>query len=404
MARRRVAGYLAAGAVGALAGGGLGAAVASSTVVPAQAAGPALSDVGTRTIPFNGPHQAGIADPARPQAHGWLAAFDLAERADRAALVALLRGWTAAAEALTAGRPVGAGDDPVVAGVGPSALTITLGFGGSLFGRAGVPITARPAGLAPLPAFGAEQLDPARSDGDLGLIVAGDDPIVVAHASRVLTRLAIGTARLRWQMSGFNAARGTSADAATTRNLMGQLDGTNNPRPVDPDFAARVFVPDDDPASWLRGGSYVVVRRIRMLLDAWDQLNPHAQELVIGRRRDTGAPLTGGDERAAADFGARTPSGALVIPESAHMRLAAPAFNRGAAMLRRGFSYVDGSESGLLFVAWQADPRHGFVPVQQRLVGADALGSFIRHETSALFAAPRGVDPGHYLGQLLMEG
>jgi deferrochelatase/peroxidase EfeB len=404
IARRRMAGYLAAGAVGALAGGGARVTVASPTAVPAEAAGPALSDVGARAIPFYGPHQAGIADPTRPQAHGWLAAFDLVAGVDRRALVALLRDWSEAAEALTAGRPVGVGDDLVVAGAGPSALTVTLGFGGSLFGRAGIPATARPAGLAPLPAFGMEQLDPARSGGDLGLIVAGDDPVVVAHASRVLTRLALGSANLRWQMSGFNSARGTSPDAATGRNLMGQLDGTNNPRPVDPDFASRVFVPDSDPASWLRGGSYVVVRRIRMLLDAWDLLTPHAQELVIGRRRDTGAPLTGGNERSAADFGARTPSGALVIPESAHMRLAAPAFNQGAAMLRRGFSYVDGARSGLLFVAWQADPRRGFIPVQQRLVGADALGSFIRHETSALFAAPRGVDPGGYLGQALVEG
>ena len=117
------------------------------------------------------------------------------------------------------------------------------------------------------------------------------------------------------------------------------------------------------------------------------------QERVIGRRQDNGAPLTGGDERSAADFGARTADGSLVIPANAHMRLAAPAANEGAAMLRRGFSYVDGDESGLLFLAWQADPRRGFIPVQHRLVAGDALSRFIRHETSALFAVPGGVAP-----------
>jgi dye decolorizing peroxidase len=140
-----------------------------------------------------------------------------------------------------------------------------------------------------------------------------------------------------------------------------------------------------------------------MLLDSWDAVPPAQQERVIGRRRDNGAPLTGGDERTPADLGARASDGSLVIPADAHVRLAAPAANEGAAMLRRGFSFVDGDTSGLLFLAWQADPRRGFIPVQQRLVASDALSRFIRHETSALFAMPGGVAPGSYLGQALLE-
>jgi dye decolorizing peroxidase len=140
-----------------------------------------------------------------------------------------------------------------------------------------------------------------------------------------------------------------------------------------------------------------------MLLDQWDTMTIVDQERVIGRRRENGAPLTGGTEHSAADMGARAADGSLVIPADAHMRLAAPAANEGAAMLRRGFSYVDGSESGLLFLAWQADPRRGFIPVQQRLVAGDALSRFIRHETNALFAMPGGVTPGAYLGQALLE-
>ena len=400
--RRQAAGMLAAGALGALAGGTVGATLGSRRGTPAAPTGPPLGDVGARSIAFRGEHQAGIVAPLRPQAHAWIAAFDLEPGVSAAGLRDLLRRWSDAADRLMAGQPLGASDDAVVAGLGPAALTVTVGFGQSLFGQAGIPASARPEALAPLPAFAGERLDPARSNGDIGVVVAADDKVVASHAARVLRRLAAGTAHVRWQMSGFNAARGAGPDSATGRNLMGQIDGTNNPRPTEPDFAARIFAGAQAP-DWLRGGSYLVVRRIRMLLDTWDTVPTPDQERVIGRRRDNGAPLTGGDEHSAADFGVRTADGSLVIPPDAHMRLAAPAANEGAAMLRRGFSYVDGDESGLLFLAWQADPRRGFIPVQQRLVAGDALRRFIRHETSALFAVPGGVAPGTYIGQALLE-
>jgi dye decolorizing peroxidase len=216
----------------------------------------------------------------------------------------------------------------------------------------------------------------------------------VAHTSRVLRRLAAGVATVRWEQVGFNSARGSGSETATGRNLMGQLDGTNNPKPADPDFAERIFA--TGPA-WLNGGSYLVVRRIRMLLDDWEAVPVADQERVIGRRKDTGAPLSGGTEQTPSNFGS------TAIPVNAHIRLANPAFNQGAAMLRRGFSYVDGAEAGLLFLAWQADPRRGFIPVQQHLVGADALGRYIRHETSALFAMPPGASPGSHVGAAMVE-
>jgi dye decolorizing peroxidase len=297
------------------------------------------------------------------------------------------------------GRPLGRPDDAVVAGLGPSALTITVGFGPSLFGKAGVADTSRPEALRPLPAFAGERLDPASGDGDLGVVVAADDPVVAAHAARVLRRLAAGVATVRWQHTGFTNARGNGTDSATPRNLMGQVDGTNNPRPTATDFAAKVFA---DGPSWMDGGSYLVVRRIRMLLDDWDTLSLADQEKVIGRRKDSGAPLSGGTEFTAPNYGARTGDGALAIAEDAHIRRAAPAFNDGAAMLRRGFSYADGDESGLLFLAWQADPRRGFIPVQRRLSDGDAMGRFIRHEASALFAMPRGTTAGGFVGEGLV--
>jgi dye decolorizing peroxidase len=156
------------------------------------------------------------------------------------------------------------------------------------------------------------------------------------------------------------------------------------------------------------GGSYLVVRRIRMLLDEWEALPVAAQEQVIGRRKESGAPLSGGVETTPANFGRRGADGAPLIGADAHIRLATPAFNQGAAMLRRGYSFADprpdgGVDAGLIFLAWQSDPRTGFIPVQQNLVGVDRLNRFIRHETSALFAMPGGVTKGEFLGQRLFD-
>ncbi|NUR46841.1 MAG: Dyp-type peroxidase [Hamadaea sp.] len=405
--RRSVAGYLAVGGVGVVAGTGIGISLRpGETPVAASAgnAGPALTDVGAARVAFHGSRQSGIAVPAQPQAHSWVAAFDLLDGVDAKALQSLLRQWSAAAARMAEGHGVGQPDDHVVTGSGPCALTVTFGFGPSLFGKAGIPVAARPAALTPLPAFTGERLDPAASDGDLGVVVAADDPLVAFHAGRVLRRIAGPVARLRWQQTGFAATPGATAPGSTGRNLMGQVDGTNNPKPSDPDFATKIFVSGDDQPAWLRDGSYLVVRRIRMLLDDWDRQTLEAQQKVIGRRKDTGAPLSGGQETTPANYGTTDTGGSPAIPVNAHIRLAAPAFNNGAAMLRRGWSYTSGDEAGLLFLAYQADPRRGFIPVQQRLAGNDALSKFIRHEASALFAIPGGVRDGGYIGQALFSG
>ncbi|NUP50595.1 MAG: Dyp-type peroxidase [Catenulispora sp.] len=411
--------FLATGAtsVGGVAAGAAGAALLlddrRQTAAPA---GDLVAGLGLTTVAVPFPHQAGISVPARQQGHGTVAAFDLVEGATREQLTALMKAWTAAIADLTAGRTPAAdsgsaADDGIALGSGPCSLTVTVGFGPSLFGKAGLDSAARPAQLAPLPAFGAEQLDPARSDGDLGVVLAADDALVVFHALRTLTRIAAGTAKPRWSMSGFSRAPGSSPDPASTgRNLMGQLDGTNNPVAAQPDFERKVFVAADAGPSWMRGGSYLVFRRIRMLLDAWDAQSTAEQEKVIGRRKDTGAPLHGGTEHTAVNLAAQNPDGSLAIRGDAHIRLASPATNDGAAMLRRGLSYHDGltadgkPDAGLLFLAWQADPARGFVPVQQRLTkNMDALNRFTKHETSALFAMVPAVSGSGYLGQGLLE-
>lgn len=412
ISRRRLIGTAgAAGAAGLVAGGGAGAAAARAVAHPATE----LAAVGSSYIPFEGPHQAGIVEPA--QARGHLVAFDLAAGADRKAAAALMRRWSDAVRAMTRATPTTpAGyDDQVADDAGPSSLTVTFGFGRGFFARTG--LTSRlPEALAPLPAFSADALDPRRSDGDLWVQIGADDPLVAFHALRVIQKAARDTAFVRWQMNGFNRAPGATPHPMTGRNLMGQIDGTNNPGPTDPDFDRKVFVPargsggSGGSPEWMAGGSYAVVRRIRMLLDDWDHLPVQRQEKVIGRRKSDGAPLSGGTGTTPVDLGKFLPDRSLAIPADAHVRVAAPASNGGASMLRRAFSYHDGigtdgaPDAGLLFVAWQADPQRGFVPVQRKLDSGDGLSRFLRHEASGLFAVPGGVGPGEYVGQRLLEG
>ncbi|MFD7876193.1 iron uptake transporter deferrochelatase/peroxidase subunit, partial [Streptomyces sp. NPDC059766] len=345
------------------------------------------------------------------QARGHLVAFDLTAGAGRREAAALLRRWSVTAERLMSGAAAAHDDTGVARDAGPSSLTLTFGFGHSFFTRTGLE-KQRPVSLDPLPDFSSDHLDKSRSDGDLWVQIGADDALVAFHALRAVQKDAGSAARVRWQMNGFNRSPGATAHPMTARNLMGQLDGTRNPKPVESDFDRRIFVPasgSKDPA-WMSGGSYAVVRRIRMLLDDWERLSVAAQEQVIGRRKDTGAPLSGGGETTPMDLEKRDSAGDLVVPLDAHGRITRPDTNGGAAMLRRPFSYHDGidadgtPDAGLLFVCWQADPLRGFVPVQRKLDRGDALSKYVRHEASALFAVPGGAAEGEYVGQLLLEG
>lgn len=406
LSRRRLLGTAgaagAAGLVAGAAGGVAGTALAGDDTPP-------LSTVGSTAVMFHGKHQAGII--TAPQSRGHLAAFDLLPDAGRKGAAALLRRWSRTAERLTAGRA--AADDTAIAlDAGPASLTVTFGFGHSFFSRTGLE-DRRPAALDPLPAFSSDALDPRRSNGDLWVQIGADDALVAFNALRALQKDAAGTARVRWQMNGFNRSAGATARPMTTRNLMGQIDGTRNPRPEEADFERRVFVPEGGGAmdpEWMAHGSYAVVRRIRMLLDAWEELPREEQERVIGRRKDTGAPLTGGTETTPLDLEKTGPDGRPVVPANAHARISMPETNGGAALLRRPFSFHDGfdekgvPDAGLLFVCWQADPLRGFVPVQRKLDRGDALSPFIRHEASGLFAVPGGCEPDGYVGRELLEG
>ncbi|AIA04790.1 iron uptake transporter deferrochelatase/peroxidase subunit [Streptomyces noursei] len=407
LSRRRLLGTVgAAGAAGLVVGGAGGALGASAAQGDAPAA---LTTIGSTEVPFRtagAKHQAGITTPL--QASGHLVAFDLAPGAGRTEAAALLRRWSQTARELMAGRTPQA-DTDVARDAGPSSLTVTFGLGRGFFDRTGL-TTRRPVQLDPLPAFSNDALDPRRSDGDLWIQVGADDALVAFHALRALQKEAAGAARLRWQMNGFNRTPGATARPMTARNLMGQVDGTNNPKPSDPDFDRRIFVGADTAQEWMRGGSYAVVRRIRMLLDDWEKRPRTEQERVIGRRKDSGAPLTGGTETTPMKLDATGPDGLPVIPANAHARIAAPEANQGAALLRRPFSFHDGfrddgaPDAGLLFVCWQADPLRAFTQIQRKLDRGDALSPFLRHEASGLYAVPPAPSDGDYVAQPLLEG
>jgi deferrochelatase/peroxidase EfeB len=399
------------GAAGAVAAGGAGFGIGAA--VRREPAGAAVPD----RIPMYGPHQAGIATPAQDRLV--FAAFDVTA-VDKQAVAGMLGSWAAAAAQLTAGRPVGAGVDPArppldtgeAAGLPPARLTVTVGFGPSLFDdRFGLG-HRRPAALADLPAMPGDTLDPRRTGGDIGVQACSDDPQVAFHVVREFARLARGTAVLRWLQLGFGRTSSVSTTQATPRNLMGFKDGTRNVKAEDGAVLDRyVWVAGETDQPWMTGGSYAVVRRIRMLIESWDTDSLADQERVFGRVKDSGAPLTGSGEFDEPDLAATDAAGEPVIDPNAHIRLAAPATNAGEKILRRGYSYTDGVDpatnlldAGLFFIAYQQDPRRQFVPIQQRLAHSDNLNEYIRHTGSAVFAMPPGLSAaGDWYGKALFS-
>ncbi|WP_431931216.1 iron uptake transporter deferrochelatase/peroxidase subunit [Nonomuraea jabiensis] len=407
MSRRRLLAVSGAGALaGAAAGAGAFWAVAGPSGTPAAA-----SPIQAAPVPFHGPRQAGIATPVQDRMH--FAAFDVVTDS-RDELVTLLKAWTRAAEEMTAGRPAGSAlpgaaavpdDSGEALGLAASRLTVTVGFGPSLFQRGkedrfGI-AARRPPALADLPAFPGDHLDQARCGGDLAVQACADDPQVAVHAVRTLARIGLGRTVVRWSQLGYGKTSSTTPGQDTPRNLMGFKDGTDNIAGDDERaLETHVWAAASDGPAWMAGGTYLVARRIRMHLEAWDQVSLGEQERTIGRAKATGAPLGGHAERDGFD--------PARLPADSHVRQAHPGGNGGIRILRRGYSFVDGSDSqgridaGLFFLAFQRDPRRQYVPLQRRLAEHDRLSTYIRHVGSSVWACPPGVRPGGYWGEGLL--
>jgi dye decolorizing peroxidase len=368
---------------------------------PSTADRTTASAAATAREPFHGVHQAGIETP--PQARAAFVALDLLPGVDREALGRLLRLLTDDAARLTQGRPALADTTPELAEL-TAGLTVTFGFGPGLFRAAGVE-HLRPASVAPLPAFAVDRLEPRWSGGDLLLQICADDDLALAHAVRVTLTDARAFARVRWVQRGFRRAHGMQAPEVTQRNIMGIIDGTANPAPGTGSFDASVWTREGP--QWIHEGTTLVIRRIRANLDTWAAADQTAREFAIGRRLDTGAPLTGTHERDLPDLDRRDALGFPVISPHAHIRLARPADDR-SKLLRRAYNFDDGispdgtAEAGLIFASYQADIDRQFLPVQRRIAEADLLNLWVTPVGSAVFAIPPGCAPGGWIGETLL--
>lgn len=392
----------------------------------------------THIEPFYGEYQGGITTAL--QSHSFMMALDLTAKQPED-LVRLMKLWTQAAARMTRGQTaaplpedlaVAAPDGGAAIGLAPARLTLTFGFGPGLFGTGGNDryglAAHRPEALVDMPAFSGDQMQEARTGGDLSVQACADDPQVAFHAVRELARLAGGIAEPRWAQTGFAA---NSAANETPRNLMGFKDGTQNPvsqkprEEVDGIIRANpgtledvVWVSDEGP-EWMRGGSYVVFRRIRISLEHWDATPVDFQEETIGRHKYSGAPIGKASEFDPLDLDAVDADGTPVIAEHAHVRMAAAASNGGAQILRRAYSYNDGIsfiaerwppwhqgmlyDAGLFFICYQRDPRTGFLRIFESMSKFDMLNQYTTHVGGGLFAIPPGAAEGEFVGQALFE-
>ncbi|MEW1988102.1 iron uptake transporter deferrochelatase/peroxidase subunit [Brevibacterium casei] len=370
-------------------------------------------------VDFFGRHQAGIVTEAQDRM--CFAAVNVLTD-DRDELIDLLKQWTAAAANLSRGLPVVedgvAGgsrfappmDTGEAQGLSAGHLTVTIGFGRSLFtdadGQDRFGIADRlPPGLIELPHFPGDRLDEARTGGDLCIQACADDPQVAVHAVRNLIRMGFGIVSTRWMQLGFGRTASTSPKQETPRNLFGFKDGTANIRSDEEKaLGEHVWVRD---GSWMDDGCYLVARRIRMHIETWDRESLDGQEQIFGRTKMTGAPLSGGEEFTEPDFAMAGAGNLPIIPTSSHVHLAHPKQNGGTRILRRGYNYADGADAqgnldaGLFFIAFVADPASDYVPMQNRLAKEDALSEYLLHTGSGLFAIPPGVNEGGWIGQTL---
>lgn len=357
---------------------------------------------GAQTVPFYGVHQAGVETPA--QAAATFIALDLLADTDRDAVVRMLQLLTDDASRLTQGQPALADTEPEMA-TEPARLTVTFGFGPGLFRKVE---RSAPSWLATLPVFEIDELHDEFNDGDLLVQVAADDPLTVSHTVRMLLKDSRAFTTVRWMQHGFRRARGTQRPGTTQRNLFGQLDGSANAELGSDHFSRVVWIDEGAFAA----GTSMVVRRIRMDLDGWDEVDRVSREQSTGTRLGTGAPLTGTSETDDADFTKVSANGFAIIPEFAHMRRANGIDEGGhQEIFRRPYSYdvppppgsLSVSEAGQVFVSFQADVLGQFVPIQQRLSDLDLLNQWTTPIGSAVFAIPPGCVEGEYIGTSVLR-
>jgi deferrochelatase/peroxidase EfeB len=219
----------------------------------------------------------------------------------------------------------------------------------------------------------------------------------------------MGVVSVRWSQLGFGRTSSTSTTQTTARNLFGFKDGTANLKLEETDLLREhLWVQPGDGPDWMTGGSYLVSRKIRMIVETWDRSSLAEQEMIVGRQKGTGAPLGKSGEFEEPDLEAKGADGEPLLALRSHVRLAHPTTNGGARLLRRGYNFVDGSDglgrldAGLFFIAFQRDPRKQFVPIQRSLSRQDEMNEYLKPVSLGLFACPPGVSgPDDFWGRAL---
>ncbi|HTA35936.1 MAG TPA: iron uptake transporter deferrochelatase/peroxidase subunit [Solirubrobacteraceae bacterium] len=371
-----------------------------------QATRASLADELATRISFDGEHQAGILTPApaNAQKQSTLVALD-AIAPNRALLADALQSLSVRARALTQGDVVGeqeVDDPPPDSGIlgaddAPDQLTVTIAFGASLFdGRYGL-AAQRPQRLTAMPNFPNDELDPARSHGDVLVQICAGQRDTVVHTVRELMRATVGHLTPRWKIDGFQSAARGPKPHSSTRNLFAFRDGTANPDASDAELMDRLvwIDPSSHEPAWTHGGTYQVVRTIRMHVEFWDRVGMFEQQNMIGRDRVSGAPLGGSEEFEDPRYDL-DPHGKR-IPLDAHIRLANPrtANTEDQRIVRRGYNYDRGIDEagdldqGLVFVAFNQDIERQFATIQKRL-DEEPMIDYITPVGGGYFFAPRG--------------
>ncbi|CAM5684193.1 iron uptake transporter deferrochelatase/peroxidase subunit [Mycolicibacterium aubagnense] len=396
------------------AAGAAGTAITGAVLVEGKAVDANAATVAAppQQYPFHGAHQAGILTPAPAQKQNFACHVALDVTAPgKGALAQVLTTLTQRARFLTAGGAppqLGIGAPPADSGVvGPlvtaDGLTITVGVGASLFDDRFGLADRKPAKLKPMTVFRNDFPDPAWTHGDVVVQLCAHNPDTVHHALRDIMRAVRGSMQLRWRIDGYNSPPRPSG---TGRNLLGFKDGTANP--VSADAENLVWVTDPDEPAWTHGGTYLVIRLIRMLVEFWDRVSINEQERMFGRRRDSGAPLDGNNEFDIPNYPADAEG--KTIPLDAHIRLANPRTSQtdNQRLLRRSYNYdlgVDTNgnlQSGHVFVCFQQDIDRQFETIQRRLTDEPLVDYVQPFGGGYFFALPGLTDENDWYGKTLL--
>lgn len=411
--RRRLLGWMGAAGSSGLAAGAIGDHYLGDTEPAVSADLKRLQAANTSTRVESGGLPVGLAD--RIPAFGQVLAIDLADdvrgspRRSREAARALLRSW---AKLATGDGEAAVADAAAGFDIRPASLQVTPGIGDSLLRLCDLG-DRRPETMVDLPAFDSDELRDGLCGGDLVIQLAAEDPMRLAGAVQHVVSTLKGRAVIRWSRGGFRQTQAAvDRRGQTVRNLMGHRDGTNNPELGSPLWTSVVRSREPEGGGrWMDGGSYLVARRILIDVDDWFTEPVQERDKVFGRHTRSGAPFGSQAQHDSVNLAARDGDGNLVVPPHAHIRLASSTNTSGARIYRRSWNFDDGwsadggRNAGLIFLAWQADPRRGFIPIQQALVsGADSLNDYTSHVGSALFAMPPQPEAGGYSGQELFEG